>query len=170
MKRLLTKVGFLVIGCGLLTACGFHLRNEARLPNGMTRVHIDIADPISPLKRNLKAALQRSGASVEEAAGEGITELKIPVVALSPEVQAVGATARVRQFVMLYHVEIEAVGANGKTLLPKQTVELSREFTFDETQALGTAQVQEDLKKQMERDMVQAILRRLEAVGRVTGA
>ena len=46
-----------------------------------------------------------------------------------------------------------------------QAIELSRVFTFDATQALGIAAEQDLLTEELQRDMVQAILRRLEAIG-----
>jgi LPS-assembly lipoprotein len=54
--------------------------------------------------------------------------------------------------------------AAGKLLLPKQTIELAREFTFDSTQTLGLAAETDLLTEELERDMVQTILRRLEAL------
>jgi LPS-assembly lipoprotein len=48
--------------------------------------------------------------------------------------------------------------------LPKQTIELSRDFTFDASQALGVAAETDLLTQELERDMVQTILRRLEAL------
>jgi len=47
-----------------------------------------------------------------------------------------------------------------------QTIELSREFTFDSTQTLGLAAETDLLTQELERDMVQTILRRLEALAR----
>ncbi len=168
MKLINIKIAFLAAGFVSLSACGFHLRNEAQMPTGIQRINVEVADTSSSLKRDVEAALRRSGVQVEATTAPGIAELKILVNTLTPEVQAVGATARVRQFVMLYHVEVEVDDSEGKVLVPRQTIELSREFTFDETQALGTAAVQDDLKKQMGRDMVQAIMRRLEAAGRTS--
>ena len=59
--------------------------------------------------------------------------------------------------------------AGNQTVIPKQTIELSRDYSFDETQALGIAAQEEEFKKDLERDMVAAILRRLEAAGRAQG-
>ncbi len=149
-----------------LSACGFHVRGEVQLPPGMQRVHVQIADPYSPLSRDLEAALARSGAKVENAAGEGIAEIAIPVVSLAPVVRSVGANAFVNEFSMVYHVEMQITDANGKTLLPRSVIEHSRQFTFDQTQAIGTSAEQDEIKKEMERDMVQALLRKIEAVER----
>ena len=51
----------------------------------------------------------------------------------------------------------------------RQLIEHSREFTFDQSQAIGTSAEQDEIKKEMERDMVQAILRKIEAAERKLG-
>ena len=150
----------------LLTACGFHLRGEAQLPPGMDRVYVDSSDPYGPLKRNIEKALERSGAKVESKAGDGIAEVKFTAVSLAPVVRSVSANARVNEFTMLYHLELQITDASGKVLLPKQVIEQSRIFTFDQTQAIGTGAEQDEIKKEMERDMVQVVLRKVESAER----
>jgi len=150
----------------LLSACGFHLRGEAQLPPGMQRVYVESADPFAPLKRNIERALQRAGATIESKAGDGIAEIRLTAVSLAPIVRSVSANARVNEFTMLYHVELQIADASGKVLLPKQVVEQSRVFTFDQTQAIGTGAEQDEIKKEMERDMVQIVLRKIESAER----
>jgi LPS-assembly lipoprotein len=150
----------------LLTACGFHLRGEAQLPAGMERVFVDSVDTHAPLKRNIEQALERSGAKIESAAGEGIAEVKLTAISIAPIVRSVSAGARVNEFTMLYHVELQIDDASGKTVLPKQVIEQSRVFTFDQTQAIGTGAEQEEIKKEMERDMVQVVMRKIESAER----
>jgi LPS-assembly lipoprotein len=150
----------------LLAGCGFHLRKEAQLPAAMQRVHIEIADPGSPLAKDLSKALPRSGAQVVDTAEAGVAVLKIAVNTLSTDVLSVGGTARANEYALRYHVEFSVEGADGSPVVPKQTIELSREFTFDASQALGVAAETDLLGKELERDMVQTILRRLEALGK----
>lgn len=161
-----TMLRFIVVASMLLLgACGFHLRGQANVPDALKRVRLEIADPGSLLNRDLPPALQRAGATIV-ADLEGVAVLRIPVSALGPEATSVGATARVREYTMRYRVEVEAVDAAGAVVMPRQQIELTRDYTFDETQALGVAAQEDQLRKQLQRDMVQAILRRIEAVGR----
>ena len=146
-----------------LTACGFHMRGEVKLPAGMQRVNVQIADSFSPLKRDVEAALARSGAVVESAPGAGIAEIVISQVSMAPVVRSVGANAFVNEFSMVYHVELRIDDANGKTILPTQVIEHSRNYTFDQSQAIGSNAEQDEIKKEMERDMVQAVMRKVEA-------
>jgi LPS-assembly lipoprotein len=156
----------LLTAVAALSACGFKLRGEANLPPDLQRVHVLVSDQFSPLKRDLEAALARAGAKVEGESGDGVAEVSLSNVSLAPIVRSVGATAFVNEFSMIYHVELSISGADGKTLTPLQVIEHSREFTFDQSQAIGTNVEQDEIKKEMERDMVQTILRKIEAAGR----
>ncbi|MEP7044885.1 MAG: LPS assembly lipoprotein LptE [Dokdonella sp.] len=152
----------------MLSACGFHLRKEAELPPSMKRVYIEGADPSSLLTKDLTKALARSGSQVLDKVEEGAAVMKIGTNAFSTEVLSVSGTARASEYALRYHVEFEVQNAAGTALLPKQTVELSREFTFDASQALSVAAETDLLTKELQRDMVQTILRRLEALARAT--
>ncbi len=154
----------------LLSACGYHLRGEAVLPAGMERVHVDSSDQYGPLKRNVEKALERSGAKVEPAAGDGIAEVTLGAVSIAPIVRSVSANARVNEFTMLYHIELEITDGSGKVVLPKQVIEQSRVFTFDQTQAIGTGAEQDEIKKEMEREMTQVVMRKVESAERKSGS
>ena len=159
-----------VLATAALAGCGFHLRQEAQLPPALQHVHVAVADTFGPLARDLPLALKRSGAKVEENVTAGAAEIRIPVSTFNIDTLSVGATARVREYTIRYHVEFEAVDAGNQSVIPKQTIELSRDYSFDETQALGIAAQEDEFKKDLERDMVAAIMRRIEAVGRTQAA
>jgi len=161
----LRRTLFVLIGCAtlVLSACGFHLRGEARLPATMQRVYIEGAEPVSPLGRDLAKALARAGAGVVDAPGAGVASLRITSNRIGTEVLSVGGNARANEYTLRYHVEFDVVAAGGEPLLSKQVIELTREFTFDASQALGVAAEQDLLTRELQREMVQAILRRLES-------
>jgi len=148
----------------LMAGCGFHLRKEADLPASMKKVHIQIADPSSPLAKDLAKALPRSGTEIVENVEPGVAVMNISANAFSTDVLTVGGNARATEYALRYHVELEVQDAAGTALLPKQTIELSREFTFDASQALGVAAEVDLLTQELQRDMTQTILRRLEAL------
>jgi len=149
-----------------IAGCGFHLRREAELPGSMQRVRIEIADRFGALARDLRGALQRAGSEVVDAPGAGVATLRIPVNTLATEVLSVGSNARASEYALRYRVEFEVLDAAGGAILPMQTIEMSRDFVFDSTQARGLATETELLGAELERDMVQAILRRIEAIGK----
>jgi LPS-assembly lipoprotein len=162
LRRL--PLALVVAVAAFLAGCGFHLRKEAVLPASMQRVHIEIADASSPLARDLAKALPRAGTQLADAAGPGVAVLAISANRVSTDVLSVGGAARANEYSLRNHVEFAVRAADGGVIVPKQTIELTREFTFDSTQALGVAAEIDLLTKELERDMVQAILRRLEAL------
>lgn len=159
-RHLVLAIFTLVLG-----ACGFHLREEAVLPASMQRVAIEGADPLSPLGRDLRKALTRAGAQIVEDGSGGPTVLRISTNKFRTDVLSVSDNARANEYTLRYQVELDVVDAGGKALLPRQSIELTRIFTFDATQAIGIAAEQDVLTKELQRDMVQSIMRRLEVIG-----
>jgi LPS-assembly lipoprotein len=160
----LRRLALAAVLAASLAGCGFHIRKEAQLPPSMQRVHIVIADTSSVLAKDLAKALPRSGAQVVDADGPGVATMKFTANTFSTDVLSVGGNARANEYSLRYHVEFEVTDAAGTALLPKQTIELSREYTFDASQALGVAAENDMLTKELQRDMVDTILRRLQAI------
>jgi LPS-assembly lipoprotein len=160
----LRRLALAAVLAASLAGCGFHIRKEAQLPPSMQRVHIVIADTSSVLAKDLAKALPRSGAQVVDADGPGVAVMKFTANTFSNDVLSVGGNARANEYSLRYHVEFEVTDAAGTALLPKQTIELSREYTFDASQALGVAAENDMLTKELQRDMVDTILRRLQAI------
>lgn len=167
-NRLLSAV--IIAFAVLLGSCGFHLRKEAQLPPGMQRVHIESQNPSSELSRNLTSALQRAGVQLVAAGGAGTDAalLKIDASSLTTNVLTVSSSARANQYSLRYHVEFEVLDSTGAVLLAKQSIDLSRDFVFDASQTLGVGPQIELLTTELERDMVQTMLRRIDAISRAS--
>lgn len=146
-----------------LSACGFHLRRSARLPPAMARTHL-VVNGGGDLTRELASQLRLSGVTVEDESGPDVAELKVPVARFSTETLTVGNYSRVREYAVRYHVEFSVADAQGHDLVPRQSVNMSREFTYDSRQTIGTETQTEALHRSLQTDMVQAIMRRLQAV------
>lgn len=151
----------------VLCACGFQLRSEAVLPPGMGEVVVQGADLFSPLGRDLTAALERAGSKVVSKVDPGVAVLNITRNQLATDVLSVGGNARANEYSMRYHVEFNVTDHAGTAILDKQVIELSREYTFDAFQAAAVAAEEDLLRKELQREMVQSIMRRLDALGRL---
>ena len=160
MLRALT----LLIAATFLTACGFKLRQEVALPPEFSQLRLETVDPFSPLGRDLAAALQRAGIALTDAAGSAV--LRVPVDAIGSAPLTVGETGRVQEYVLRYETQVELLRADGSVAMPLQEVVLTRDYTFDTAQALGSPGEEEVVREELRREMVQAILRRIEAATR----
>lgn len=164
VSRLLRAACLLLVVCAL-GACGFHLRQSAALPPGMQRVHVVVSGNFA-LQQRLVRALQISGASVEDQPGAGVAELRVPVAAFSTETLSAGGYARVSEFAVHFQVQFEVGDGSGRTLVARQRIDMSREYSYDATNTVGNASQVQAIEQGLNDDMVQAILFRLQAVGR----
>ncbi|MBS0515068.1 MAG: hypothetical protein JSS16_06325 [Proteobacteria bacterium] len=156
---------FAVFAAALLAACGFHLRGEVKLAPSLQRVVVTSSDT-GPLRHSVEDAMRRAGATIAPAPGEGVGEIRMTQVGVQTLVGSVGANARVNEFNMVYHVDLEIVDGTGKTVLEKQPIEQTRSYTFDQTQAAGAGAQQDVIRREMERDMAQAVMRKIDSVER----
>ena len=161
----LLRLAWLLFAASALGACGFHLRENAALPAGMQRVHVVVTGNY-PLQQRLVRALQTSGATVEDTAGPGVAELRVPLAAFSTETLSVGGYARVSEFAVHFEVEFDVTDGAGRTLVPLKRIDMSREYSYDATNTVGNASQVAAIQLSLNDDMVQAILFRLEAAGR----
>lgn len=143
----------------LLTACGFQPRRALTLPPDLGAVQVESGDRYSRLADGLARSLERVGAD----AGTGRARLRIVSEQWSEGPLSTDAAARIREYVTRYSVQFELIDAAGATRVPRETVELSREYAFDATASFGTPAEQEVIREELQRDMVAAILRRIDA-------
>lgn len=149
----------LVLGL-LIAGCGFQLRRELVLPPELATLNVETPDPNGALQRQLESALRRAGAT----AGKGGAVLRVLSPALEQRPLSVGATGRVQEFLLVYRADIELVDAAGAVVMPRQRVELEREYSFDTAAALGSPAEEEIVRGDIEQAMGEAILRRVDAV------
>jgi LPS-assembly lipoprotein len=161
----LIRAAFLLSAALAMTACGFHLRGQVALPPAMQRVHLAVNGG-GELERSLARALRDAGAVVEDRGGAGIAELNVPTTAFSTETLSSGGYVRISQYTVHYNVQFSVLDGEGQMVVPLQRITLSREYTFDATQAVGNAAQVEQIQQSLQTDMVQAILFRLQAAGK----
>ena len=153
-----------------LSGCGFHLRNALVLPPDLGPLRVESRDPYSPLALSLQQALARSGA---ELAAEGVRD--VATLDLLSErwgnlPLSVDARGRAQEFTLRYAVVFEMRGADGAVLVPRQAIELSRDYISVPTRSIGTESEREILARELRREMSAAVLRRIDAASRGVAA
>jgi len=146
-----------------LGACGFQPRAQVAFAEELGPVRVATADPFSPLGQGLATALTRAGAEPAAEGGPAAT-LKVLSEQMRTRPLSVDAGAQVREYETLYQVEFELRGADGAVRVPRQAVELSREYTYDALASAGSPAEQRLVQEELRRDMQAAILRRVDAV------
>jgi LPS-assembly lipoprotein len=164
----------------LLAACGFHLRKGVSLPADLGPLRVVSTTRYSPLAESLAQALARSGAvpatdaATPPAGGASAASASVATLHIRKErwgslPVAIDARGRAQELTLRYAVEFDLLRADGSVLVPRQTVELARNYVTVPTQSIGTDSEQEILAKEMRRDMVASIMRRIDAALQATG-
>ncbi len=149
----------------LLGGCGFQLRGEARLPAVMVETWLQAPDPSTAFIRELGLMLRANGVRLNERADATSAVLRIHRERMSAEPLTISGQARVREFVLIFDVDFELSSADGDTLIPRETLRLTRDYSFDEQEILAGTREEEFLRDDLRRAMAAQLLRRLEALG-----
>lgn len=156
-----------------LAGCGFHLRNALLLPPDLGPLQVDSRDPYSQLALDLEQALARAGAEIVPAGaaaaeGEHAT-LRIIGERWGNTPISIDQFGRSQEFTLRYAVIFGMERADGTDLVPQQAIELARDYVSTPTRSIGTEGERELLAREMRREMVTSILRRIDAVSRLAG-
>ena len=159
-------LALLLVMCGFLQACGFHLRGTIDLPESMKAVYVE-GGSRSALTNELSRFLQNAGATIVERSSDATAILIIHQAKLDRHLLTVSSTtAKAQEYKLTYRAEFSIVKPGGGELLPRQTVTLIRDYQFDENDVLGKGSEEEILRKEMEKEMTLAMLRRLRIMKR----
>ena len=144
----------------LLAACGFQLQTRSELPPEMALTRLEIVSPYSEFARRLETHLEQNGVKVVTAPEEAAV-LQVPVNRMRKEIQSIGDNARVREFLLRHTVEFRLLDANGNELVPLQTFEQSRVYSFNEQDILAAERENEFLRDDLSDSMARMVVRRL---------
>ncbi len=164
VKAKILRTGLLLGLCLLLSACGFQLRETAKLPLEMHNTQLLMGDEYSQLARRVRLHLEQAG--VEIVNNDSATAiLEIPKNEVLTEVLSIGDSARVREFRITHTVQFRLTDPQGKDIVPLQTIRQSRDISFDEQQILAVSRELEYVKDDLANTLSRLLISRLEIVG-----
>ena len=153
-----------------LAACGFHLRDALLLPPDLGPVRVVARNPDSALALALELALARAGATMAADDATDAATLNLVGERWGNTPISVDQFGRAQEFTLRYAAIFSLSRADGSDLVPQQAIELSRDYISVPTRSEGTEGEREILSREMRRDMVASILRRIDAVSRMSQA
>ena len=161
------RASYLALLLLLLAGCGFHLRDALLLPPDLGPVRVQARDPDGPLAQQLQQALQRAGATIAAPGDGDAATLRILSERLGDTSISVDQFGRSQEFTLRYAVIFDLRRADDTDLVPQQAIELSRDYVSVPTSSAGTEGEREILVRELRREMVPSILRRIDAVSRL---
>ncbi|MDI3491898.1 MAG: LPS-assembly lipoprotein [Thauera sp.] len=73
-----------------------------------------------------------------------------------------------REYQLRQTLRFQLLDKSGKAVIPPTSMSASREYTFDDSQVLGKAQEETLLYEDMQKDLLQQMMRRLAAAERAS--
>ena len=156
----LMRLMVMVLMLASVSACGYQLQSRAVLPAEMDRTRLEIQLPYSEFARRIEVLLEQGGADVVTEK-EGAATLEIPMNHVRKEIQSIGDNARVQEYLVRYTVQFRLLDAQDQVLIPMQTLEQSRVYTFTEQDILAAEREDEFLRKDLADILARMVVRRL---------
>ena len=155
----------LLMTLGMLSSCGFHLRGAGKveLPPMLSTLRVMVENSqqqYDPLRAAMENAL-RTQTDVEIVDTGDAPLLILFGEKSNRQVLSVDTTGKVSQYLLKYELSFRLTGKEGKSLSEAQTVRTQLYYDFDPLNLLAMERQEEELRREMQRDAVQQILRRL---------
>ena len=140
-----------------LSACGFHLRGAMALPYNLDPVKVVSTDRYSPLALTLAEALTRAGATPATADTENPAVLELLAERWGDTPVSVDERGRAQEFSLRYAVVFELRNGDGTLLVPRQNIELSRDYISVPEASIGTEGERDIHVREMRREMAASV-------------
>lgn len=146
-----------------LAACGWRLQGTARLPEVLATAYVDAKDPYTDFHRALRESLIASGANIVEDRALATAIVRIRSDVSGQRVLSVSARNTPQEFQVYYVVEYSVESA-GRELIAPDTIQMTRDYSYDETAVLAKQREQAVLREALARDLAGMVVRRLAAL------
>lgn len=147
----------------VLAGCGWRLQGTARLPEVLANAYIDTEDPHTDFNRALRESLVASGANLVPSRSAATAVVRIRRDVSGQRVLSVSARNTPEEYQVFYTVEY-SVESDGRELIPPDTIEMTRDYSYDERAVLAKQREQAILREALARDLAGMVVRRLAAL------
>jgi LPS-assembly lipoprotein len=150
--------------CGGLAHCGFHVRGDTQLP---FRTLAIVGGENTPLVVDLKRTLRGNAkVGIVDKPEQAEAVLYILTNQNDKSILTLSGGGRVREFQLTQKIMFRVADANGNEWMPMSEINVRRDFSFNDSQALAKEGEERLLVADMQADAVQQLLRRLSAAKR----
>jgi LPS-assembly lipoprotein len=150
-----------VVASALLAGCGFTLRLPPRL--GFRSLAMTGFEPRSPLADDLRRQIRAQVQLLDDPAKAEVV-LHSLADQRTKSVVASTAAAQVRELQLRLRFEFRVTAPDGRELIPRVQLLLSRDMSYSETFALAKEQEEAELFRDMQSDVVAQVMRRLASI------
>ena len=160
--KLLTAT--ILAGALLLQGCGWHLRGSQALPPELQSLHLQTASDNSKFARSLKRSLKAMDVSLADAATGAPYTLSVSDISKSRRTISTTGSAKVAEYALTSTLTYSVNNQEGEQLVPPTQLSTKKTYLYDRNNALGAFEEENLLREEMQRDLVQQLIRRYRAI------
>ncbi|HYE35935.1 LPS assembly lipoprotein LptE [Methylocaldum sp.] len=160
-RRSLINTAVLAIFAAMLSGCGFHLRGA--LPSDMIAktIYVDGLGRGDPFLQEFSQILSYSGGSIAASPSQAGAIIHIVKARQNRRPIGLSKQGRANLFDLSYRVVYDVTTPQGEVLLPRQELELRRDYFNDQTSPLSQTQEEIQIQQEMQREAAQLLFRRV---------
>jgi len=133
---------------------------------GLQRVYIQTTNPYTPFQRAFRQRVRQRGGRVVDSREDADVVLAVLQDETGQRVLSVSARNLPREYEVYYLLNFSVRGPEGPVLEP-QALDLTRSYTFNETQVLGKRSEEDILRKALAEDLARQVMKRIDTVAPV---
>jgi len=145
-----------------ISACGFHLRGNIPLSDGVKNLYLSA--PVGPFKDKLTNALRGAGANIAATEGGSDAILVVTDASSNRTVGTLDDRGKVNSYNLSFRVEYILSDPAGDAIRPVKTLVETRQYNFDPETVVETEAEEAELLESMEQEISLRILRQLSTI------
>ncbi|MDA0687845.1 MAG: LPS assembly lipoprotein LptE [Proteobacteria bacterium] len=158
------RIALLLMLVLVLGSCGFALRGSDAVAANFRVLALNLEQPNSDLARLLESSLESAGVDTSPALGTSVPTLSLGSEQVISRPVTVNPRARAAQYEIRLSVPVSLV-SGGDFLIPRQDLMVERRHFEDIANIAGNREEVEIITAEMRRDLVNQLMRRLQAAG-----
>ncbi|MGZ5055415.1 MAG: LPS-assembly lipoprotein LptE [Methylobacter sp.] len=159
---MLTKKAVIFVMALFLSACGYHLRGALELPANMKNVYVEGGS--SSLLEQFKQVMKSSSAQLASSRKDAGIVVKIANEQFNRRVLSLSSRGKSNEFELEYRLDYEFADAKDAVLMPRQSVDVRREYYNDQQFMIAKDQEEAVIRNEMYQQAVQTIVNRARVV------
>ncbi len=148
----------------LVSACGWHLRGVEALDEQLKTLYIDVPGDHVELSRTLKRSFKSMGVQLTETAKEAPLTLTISQVSDKRRTISTSGRGKAAEYELTSIIGYRITNSEGLILQGPAQVSAEKVYLFDPNNVVSAYEEEQILRQEMQRDLIQKIIRRYQAV------
>ena len=142
----------------LLSACGYHLRGALELPAGLKNVYLEGGS--GQLQEQFNSAMKTSSVGIASSPETAGMIVRIFNEDNQRRVLSLSSSGAANNFELEYRFDYELVDSQNKVLMPRQSVEIKREYYNDQVAVIAKGNEEIVIRNEMYQQAVRSIVNR----------